>query len=216
MEVLQRTHYSKRITYLSIKYKVGDFVIHVVDSQHSFESTYNKSQPNFINYLSTIDIRQNICIRAMPYYPLGDFEHYSWNPDNFHQFKNILTQTVFALLYAYESNNLVYQNVHPGNIMIQKTDEKAMTYGAHRLELDGGLMAVLMDMDGKRGDVCSVYWTIDRLLSLATITKGSDLGLEIKRDAITPWVLNNTPVTLSIYDGFKEIIDQCHIRYVIK
>lgn len=215
MEALRHTHYSKRIRYLSLKYRLGDFVIHVVDSQHSFETDYDRTQTNFIRFLSSIDITQSICIRTMPYYPLGDFEHYPWNPDNFHQFKSILTQTVFALLYAYESKQLVYQNVHTGNILIQKTDEKTITYGERCFEVDGGLSAVLMDMEGKPGDVSSVYWTIDRLLSLAFVTRGSSIYMEIKRDAITPWVLNNAPVTSAIYDGFKQMIDECCISYVV-
>jgi predicted unusual protein kinase regulating ubiquinone biosynthesis (AarF/ABC1/UbiB family) len=60
-----------------------------------------------------------IGILAMNYYKKGSIGNYKWNVENFVILKNLLKQTVFAVLNAYIKTGFIHGDLHCDNILIK-------------------------------------------------------------------------------------------------
>ena len=57
----------------------------------------------------------------MPYYPLGNLTDYTWNKDNFNEFKRCLKEVVKNLLCAAKNYNFIHNDLHSDNIMLSRS-----------------------------------------------------------------------------------------------
>lgn len=159
---------------------------------------------------------QQLGMIMMPYYPLGNLEKYRWNRGNFYILKNVLHQTVFALLYAYEQFQMVHGDMHVGNVLLRASKKKQVIYGTRSLPVCG-LYPLVMDFG--RSFVATnayshVYKNIDRLLVLIQGMENSDLALECERRPLVDLIVSNTPIDDSVYKTLYGVIENIQIRYV--
>jgi hypothetical protein len=147
--------------------------------------------------------------------PESTLEDYGWNYDNLPVLKNVLVQTVWSLLYAYEHSKHLYMNIHVRDILLQNTKKTSLHYGGLSLDLLG-LSIRIMDVGRpttQANAVFEVYISIDRLLSHTLIMKSSVFALEYNRTLLTEMIVKNTPITQETYRILKGIIEGLWIRY---
>ena len=87
-----------------------------------------------------------IGILVMKYYNLGCIDNYDWNETNFDILKNVIKQTIYAILYAYETKGFIHGDLHSGNILLKPKRNNNIIYGEKILPIDV-LEVVIMDFE---------------------------------------------------------------------
>jgi len=128
-----------------------------------------REQTNFIRYYCIFDCNDNIIniinnekiisnykicnygnepigILIMNYYKEGSIGDYEWNKENLEILKNVLLQTIFALIYAYEEYGFMYGDLHINNILLKKCKNKEINYNNHKIIVNE-LEAKIMDFE---------------------------------------------------------------------
>ncbi len=161
------------------------------------------------------DPSQTIGMIAMPYYPLGSINSYTWNRQNFPTLKNVIKQVVFALLLAYETFGFVHADFHVGNVLIRATKKTETIYGQYRVATNG-VYPMIMDFGRSRISETQpyfVYKDIQRFLNCIRGMDKSDLSLDCNLRKLVIHIQENTPVSDQIYQDMEEIIDNIQILY---
>jgi len=193
-----------------------------------------KDMQNFIHYnyifecdYTIMDILNNkytklnftmenpISILLVDYYRLGNFGEYEWSIYNFHILKNVLKQTVFAILDAYEKYGFIHENLHPGNILLEPLTIGEITYGNKILLIDT-YQVVINDFDhstinnNNKNDFTLVIDSCKQLLNSLSIIDNENIKIicdiiplsNIKYDTLTK---------IKHYDELEKIIDNIKI-----
>jgi hypothetical protein len=84
-----------------------------------------KSEGLIKNYYLCKSGKEQIGILTMNYYKLGSIGSYGWNRDNITILKNVLKQTIYAILYAYVKVGFIHGDLHADNILLK---EKKVSY----------------------------------------------------------------------------------------
>jgi len=87
---------------------------------------------NCNNKIDKIIFNSSICanegdpikILLMKKYELGDIKNYNWNLDNFNILKTLIKQICIALFDAFNMYGFLHNDVHFGNFLINKKDDK--------------------------------------------------------------------------------------------
>ena len=95
-------------------------------------------------------------ILVMKYYNSGCVEKYEWNENNFHILKNIIKQTLYAIIYAFETKGFVHGDLHSGNVLLIPTINKKIFYENKMIEPDL-LEAVIMDFSKSKINQINKY-----------------------------------------------------------
>lgn len=167
-------------------------------------------------------------IRAivMPYYPLGNINAYKWTRDLFDVYKNIIKQTCFAVLYAFERHGFRHNDLHFDNILIKPTTKTELVYDfGVRLPLLGKY-AILMDYDrsafiaekDREAERAKLYKEIKNVLLLALTEKRAatvSFRVDDRTMAGRMYLYNigqfesrNPPITADVYRQIASYVDQ--------
>ena len=166
-DVIKKTRDLKIITGLLLsKYRI----ILKIGKSDTIKREYQISQllshiPNFIIYLCYFSCNNNIdkiianssiCatdgdklkILVMKEYSDGDIKSYNWSSANFIILLSLLKQIISALFIAYWSFGFIHNDVHFGNFLLKKTDDKTINYksiptGIHLY----GYKVIIMDFE---------------------------------------------------------------------
>jgi hypothetical protein len=152
---------------------------------------------------------------VMPYYSLGDLHKQLWKRETLNQLKNILAQTSYAVLYAFETCGFVHNDLHLYNILIRKTKKKQLHYGDIGLDIDT-YYAIIMDFEKStlhQGNPRDAYYTIRDMINRVTSLENSDMALQADVSLLNRWMSDNTPITKETYSKIKGLIDHITILY---
>jgi hypothetical protein len=154
----------------------------------------------------------------MPYCSTGSIGQYRWTASNFSLLKNVLTQTCFALMYAYTLHGFVHGDMHLDNVLLKPTKKTHLTYGdSIQLSLQSHY-AMIMDFESKNTKIQrdvppSALWdSIRRAVHLACVLDNSDLAIEYDQSFFMNLMTQNIAVEPSLYDTIKHKIDTLVIR----
>lgn len=221
-----------------------DIVIKINDlikSNHEYNvSNELKDLSNFVKYYCSITCNDDIVniiknenmireyklcnygnnpvgILIMNYYEYGSIGSYDWNLENFNILKNVLKQTFFAIIYAYENNGFIHNDLHPYNVLLKPKQVNEIFYGLN-IKLDIDFFEVrIIDFEKSMINVVknktkNIYLIkdIQRLLSdLSTYNKKIDL---IYDNNILNNLKNNEISIDKYYEILNDIIDNLVIR----
>jgi len=107
-----------------------------------FNSLNNSSK-----YLCKDSSGKEITILVMPDIILGQIGNYKWNRTNFIILKNVLKHIIISLFYAYNKIGFIHKDLHLGNILLQKTKLKEISYGDFGSLECMGFIPIIMDFD---------------------------------------------------------------------
>ena len=83
----------------------------------------------------------------MPNIDLGRIDEFKWNRTNFIILKNVLKHIIISLFYAYNKIGFIHKDLHLGNILLQKTKLKEISYGDFGSLECMGFIPIIMDFD---------------------------------------------------------------------
>lgn len=222
--------------YKQVVIKFGD----VAEMQNEYNMSLTANQhhvPNFVKFLCSFSCTDDISkiktrnfnthnslcmdeghplgVIVMPYFSLGSLESYKWTRSNFHVLKNVVKQTVFALLYAYQKFNFIHRDMHTGNVLLRASKKKDIQYGDHHVPVEG-IYAIIMDFGRSRLEPNAeylVYQDIQRFISLVLVMDQSDLQLQADLSILKQYRESNQPITPDVYTSLSNIIDRIGIQY---
>lgn len=189
--------------------------------------------PNMINYycmfecndhIETIGKKSYVCESdgddavgyiLMPHYAMGTMNAFKWTLQTFPLMKNVLKQICFAILLAMEKHAFVHNDLHLNNVLLRRTAKRELSYGDRTLPLMD-FYAILMDFERStvhQGSACDAYFTINKVLNLATWLDASDLSLKVDAAPINVWMSQNAPITPATYQRIESIIDGMTVNY---
>jgi len=250
IKLLYKSSTNNTIILLGLYDKKIDIVLKV-SFQEFINKEYDIAQklkhfPNFINYyckfLCNDDIMNiinnqymltnyKICnvgnkpigILTMDYYSIGSIGLYPWNKENFYILKNVLKQTVFAILYAYENIGFIHGDLHSNNILLCETTNKNLMYGVKKLEIIKYEIKI-MDFEKSKIDLTNEYkYVIDNIQKLFnSVCDSNSFSIKVnyknnlirkkKSDANLSNAKTNS-ITLHDYEDFEKMIDNFYIEY---
>lgn len=152
-----------------------------------------------------------IYVIIMPFYTLGEIDKYKWNKDNFEIFKNVLKHTLLSLSYAHKEIGFIHCDLHLGNILLQKTSRKEISYGEFGSLECMGFLPVIMDYDKSiinKDNYSLVYYDINRYIGLCSVelsVKFNDYNIKNK---LSQYISKNSEITKKITDNLLDNIDK--------
>lgn len=179
------------------KFMCNDDIINIINNRHML-----------INYKMCNDGNKPIEILIMNYYNLGSIGDYKWNMENFLILKNVLKQTVFAILYAYEKKGFIHGNLHIGNVLLKPKKKNEIYYDKKKL-LVNTFEVRIMDFEKSKinikNDFMTVIKNIQKLLDSLCIS--SNLSINIGYDQLKLRALLKDEFKEIHYKILNEIID---------
>jgi serine/threonine protein kinase len=80
----------------------------------------------------------------MQYYPIGSILNYI--PTTINEIISIINQVFASLIIAFEKFGFIHGDLHPGNVLLKKTNKNIIKYGNKNIETSG-LQAIIFDFD---------------------------------------------------------------------
>lgn len=107
---------------------------------------------NFNNYEINKELPKYFCknngttnyFLFMQYYPIGSILNYI--PKTINEIISIINQVFASLIIAFEKLGFIHGDLHPGNVLLKKTDKNIIKYGNKNIETSG-LQAIIFDFD---------------------------------------------------------------------
>jgi hypothetical protein len=169
-----------------------------------------------------------IGILVMNYYKIGSIGEYEWTEYNFHILKNVLMQTSFAIIYAYDKYNFIHGDLHVNNILLKPKAECELTYEyINKTQNKSGskqiiiytYIALIMDFEKSKinatNEIQYMVMDLQKLLSSACNTEKSKISLSydlLKLRKIKK--KSNTIISISeYYDIIEDIIMNMEIDF---
>jgi hypothetical protein len=184
------------ITYYC-KFMCNDDIMNIINNRHML-----------INYKMCNDGYKPIGILIMNYYNLGSIGYYKWNMENFLILKNVLKQTVFAILYAYEKKGFIHGDLHIGNVLLKLKVKNEIYYDKKKL-LVNTFEVRIMDFEKSKinikNDFMTVIKNIQKLLDSLCIY--GNLAINIGYDQLKLRALLKDEFKEIHYKILNEIID---------
>jgi len=205
------------------------------------EKEYNTSKelyelPNFIRYFCMIECNDQIkniinhkgnilnykmChygselvgILVMKHYKLGCINNYDWNESNFSILKNAITQTIFAIIYAYEAKGFIHGDLHCGNVLLKPKKNNVIIYGNKQLEIED-LEVIIMDYEKSRinekDKIVDLIKNIDKFISSIITSNDMKLNIDYDRNKLISLksILNES---INYYDEVEKIINNMYL-----
>ena len=162
---------------------------------------------------------EQINILVMPFINSGTIDKYKWTKQNFNILKNVIKHIVITMLYSALTIGFIHTDAHLGNIMIQKTNRKNITYGDfYELEIIGSIMPIIMDYDkaqiqGKMVNLVLVYNDIRKLFSLLDAELKIKFNISKILDLLITLIINNILITQAICIKLLDKIDSLEIFF---
>lgn len=111
---------------------------------------------NFNNYNANKPLPKYFCknngtenyFLFMKYYDIGSILNYK--PNSINQIISIINQTIASTVLAFENLGFVHGDLHPGNVLIKKTQKKNIKYKYNDIDLEietNGIEIILFDFD---------------------------------------------------------------------
>jgi serine/threonine protein kinase len=118
-----------------------------------------KNQDMIQTYYLCKSGKEQIGILAMNYYKLGSIGNYLWNKTNLNILKNVLKQTIFSVLYAYEKIGFIHGDLHPNNVLLKNAKAKTeITFGSAILKINT-FEARIMEFEKTKVDEKNNFFT---------------------------------------------------------
>jgi len=158
-----------------------------------------------------------INVLVMPYISGNHIQNIKWKIDELNILKNIMIHIIISLIYAYTKIGFIHGDLHLGNVILQKTKRKNITYGEFgNIEIHGGIMPIIMDYGKSNLDVKNpdfLYEDIKRIISL--ICSESNLVCDSLNFIIFIKSLQSkkTPITTEICKLICNHIDDIKCNY---
>jgi hypothetical protein len=149
-----------------------------------------------------------IGILAMNYYKLGSVATFVWTINNFLILKNILKQTIFAVLLAYEVNGFINGDLHAGNVLLKETGNQEIDY-VHIKLLLCGYEARIMDFEkSKINEINSFMLVVKNIQKLLnSVCDLNNLTFNIGYDQLSLRKLLKEDFCTEHYFKLQEIVD---------
>jgi hypothetical protein len=182
-----------------------------------------KNENLLTNYKICNNGKKPIGIIIMNYYSLGSVGNYKWNTDKFMILKNVLTQTVFAILYAYEKNGFIHGDLYINNILLKQKINNELNCGIVKLKINTYEVRI-MDFEKSKMDVSIefkfVIDNIQKLLNSVCDNDFFDIKINYKNNIIRKMKNNaminnikNNLITKKHYEDYAQMIDNFYIEY---
>jgi len=180
----------------------------------------NDQIKNIINHKETISNYKmchygsnSVGILVMKHYKLGCINNYDWNENNFNILKNVIKQTIFAIIYAYETKGFIHGDLHCGNVLLKPKKNNIAIYGEIELEIDA-YEVIIMDFEKSKIDqkdkIMELYRNIDKFIN--SIINSNDMKLNIEyNDRITYSKINKLIISNNKYNEIEKIINKFHL-----
>jgi hypothetical protein len=180
----------------------------------------NDDIKNIINNKNTIS-NYKMCyygsnpigILVMKEYNLGSIENYIWNENNFNLLKNVIKQTIFAILYAYEKIGFIHGDLHSGNVLLKSKKNYQIEYDKKILVLDE-LEVVIMDFEKSKlyqqNKQTELIRNIDKLFTSIINSNNIKINIDYDRNKLMSLksIFNNN---INYYNEIENIIDNMTI-----
>jgi len=167
-----------------------------------------KNNQMLTNYKICNNGNKPIGILIIHYYHLGSIGNYVWNIQNFVILKNVLKQTVFAILYAYEKKGFIHGDLHIHNILLRLKLNNVVSFGIKKLAINTFEVRI-MDFEksklGVKNDFMNVIKNIQKLLN--TVCDSSNLNINIGYDQLKLRKLLKDEFNDYHYKELSDIID---------
>lgn len=182
-----------------------------------------KNEKMLINYKICGNGDKPIGILTMNYYNLGSVGNYVWNAENFLILKNVLKQSVYAILYAFEKKGFIHGDLHINNILLKPSNNNVINYGNIKLKIHD-FEARIMDFEKSKIDIDSDYKNVidniqklfnglcDSELFNIKINYNNNTIRKLKNEAIINNIKYNS-VTEKDYKIFEKMINNFYIEY---
>ena len=136
----------------------------------------------FINYISLCNINNKKYILVMNYYKEGCIKKYDWTVENIYILKSLLKQCIISILKAYKKYGFIHNDLHFGNILIDKKEKEEIYYQGYKI-YTFGYEIVIMDVGKSFNNLDKIdgntfYWT--KLLNLFDRLKFDLIGIQPK------------------------------------
>lgn len=180
---------------------------------------------NMINAYTLCKNDKNIIgILAMNYYKNGSIGNYKWNSDNFVILKNLLKQTVFAVLYAYIKFGFIHGDLHCDNILLKDKIVCEIDYCHKKLEIDNYEVRIMDFEKSRLNKELEFKYVLDNISKLFNSITDNDRYLvkidyknEMLRKMKNQIMIENINAYLVNNDHFNIIdliIESFYIEYV--
>jgi len=135
-----------------------------------FKCLNNFSKMNAMTKIACKNTGDSITVIIMPYMNEGRIDHWSnWKRTNFDVLKNVLKHISMTLLYAAHTLGYAHKDLHLGNILLNQTQKKKITYGEFGSIEVFGIIPVIMDYEDSvfnLGNKKAIYEDIRRAIAL--------------------------------------------------
>ncbi len=179
---------------------------------------------NMINAYTLCKNDKNIIgILAMNYYKIGSIGNYKWSVDNFVILKNLLQQTVYAVLYAYIKTGFIHGDLHCDNILIKNKRVCEIDYCYKKLLIDTYEVRIMDFEKSRLNKDLEFKFVLDNIEKLFTSISVSDSFLvkfnyknEILRkmkNKIMTENINAHSVNKTHFEILESIIESFYIEY---
>jgi serine/threonine protein kinase len=130
-------------------FNCNDSIMNIINNQHMIS---NYKMCNYSN--------DSVGILTMNYYKLGSLGNYQWNKTNLNILKNVLKQTIFSVLYAYEKIGFIHGDLHPNNVLLKDAEAKTeITFGSAILKINT-FEARIMEFEKTKVDEKNNFFTV--------------------------------------------------------
>jgi serine/threonine protein kinase len=159
--------------------------------------------------------KNEIGILTMNYYKLGSIGSFNWNISNIDVLKNVLKQTVFAVLYAFEKIGFIHGDLHSDNILLKNKTVDDKNYGCKIISINTFEIRI-MDFEkskiNKDLELKYVFDNVEKLLNSISVNDKLTVKFNYKNGMLRK--MKNNSVNKTHYDDFESIIDSLYIEYV--
>ncbi len=167
--------------------------------------------------------KDKIGIISMNYYEIGSIGNYNWGSENFNILKNVLCQTIFAILYSYQELGFLHGDLHCDNILLKNKNINEINYGDYKLPIDMYEVRI-MDFEKSRFDKNIEFkFILDNIQKLFdSIRNNSNYQIQIDYNTEMLRKMKNNVIIDNIrsynisklhYEKLKNIIDTFYIEY---
>jgi len=167
---------------------------------------------NILNYKMCHYGSELVGILVMKHYNLGCIENYRWNESNFSILKNVIKQTIFAIIYAYETKGFIHGDLHCGNVLLKSKKSNVIIYGNKQLEIED-LEVVIMDYEKSKlqeNKITDLFRNIDKFIaSIDNVCNINNLFMHINKKKIIS--LKSIFNDIILYDEVEKIINNMYL-----
>lgn len=155
----------------------------------------------------------SIGILVMKYYPIGSFENFPWNYNNFHILKNVVKQVLFANIFAFNKFGFVHGDLHTGNVLLKPKRNCIIQYQDKSLVLDK-YEAVIMDFEKSKTNEISnnidLIRSFTKFFSSVADSSKISIRIDFDRNALTKLRRISTN-NINFYNQIEIIVDDMQL-----